>query len=89
MSEDRIEFTYEHTSYRSIVVEGADLRALAKATGMSKARLMAKHEDGELLDTETEADQERHDAIRAWLEENENRLAETTNEEQFQDLYAH
>lgn len=86
--EDAIEFTYSNTSHRSIMVAGADLRSLAKATNMSVARLMAKFEDGELLDEETTEDEDRVAAIRTWLEENENRLGETTDQEDFADLQA-
>lgn len=87
--QDAIEFTYSHTSHRSIMVARADLDSLAKATGMTKVSLLILAEDGELLDEETEDDESRVAAIRAWLEENENRLAETTDEEDFIDLKAY
>lgn len=87
--QDAIEFTYEHTTYRSIMVAGADLRSLAKATGLSKKALVALADDEVLLDEEEIEDENRVAAIRAWLEENENRLAETTDEDQFGDLKAH
>lgn len=87
--QDAIEFTFSHTSHRSIVVDGSDLDSLAEATGMTKVSLLILAEDGELLDELTEDDEARVRIIRAWLEENENRLAETTDEEDFQDLTAH
>lgn len=89
MSEDAIEFTYTHTSHRSIVVAGTDLDSLAKATGMTKTSLLILAEDGELLDDLTEDDETRVEIIRRWLEENENRLGDTTDEEEFQDLKAY